>query len=263
MNRKADDTFSRRGFLARAGAIAAGAMIPRTGSTGTDTHSRLGNLHPGTAAIPYRSDVLSGSNVSLPLIREMVDDALISITGESTATTAMSHLLTEGTNDKSVAIKVNCINSYTPTRWEMVRAITERLVNAGISPANIVIYDNQDLNGCGFNSTNFPNGTGEEFNGLQFLGRGSCPYPVPGTTCNLSERIVNADYLINAPVLKGHWGVTDQNFHFTLGMKNHYGSISGLTHTFPDAREMLGRISADPVHVRPKTILIALSPHFL
>ncbi|MCU0612560.1 MAG: DUF362 domain-containing protein [Candidatus Eisenbacteria bacterium] len=261
-----DKRVSRRGFISTVGAAAASALVnPGLSMAGERPASRLGNLHPGVVGIAYNPSANIGVNGNLPVQRTMVDDALMAITGETSAVAAMSQLLTGGTTGKKVAVKVNCINGSVPTRWEMVRAILERLLDAGISPANMVIFDNQDLNGCGFNATNFPNAAGQQFQGLQFLGTGSCPYPVPGTTCSLSTRIVNCDYLVNCPVLKGHWleGVGDPpDFHFTLSLKNHYGSISGLTHTWPDFREMLGRISADPVHVRPKTILVALSAVF-
>ncbi len=255
---------SRRGFLATTGAAAAGALLKPTRLLANSANGpRLGNLHPGVAAIVFDPDATTGTSGNLDIIRTMVDSGLKAITGESTAPDAMAHLLTEGTVGKKVAIKVNCINSGVPTRWEMVRAILERLVDAGIDPSNVTIFDNQNLPNSGYTAANFPNGTGEIFDGLQLLSNhGSCSYSVPGTTCSLSEYIVDADYLVNTPVLKGHWGVTDNDFHFTLGMKNHYGSISGLTHDWPQFREMLGCISADPVHVKPKTILVALSSLF-
>ncbi|MBN1423929.1 DUF362 domain-containing protein [Candidatus Fermentibacteria bacterium] len=254
---------SRRGFLSKAGMATAGVLMRPPFSFAKGAPSpRLGNLHPGVVGIAYNPIATSGTTVSLPVVRTMVDDALMAITGETTPASAMGHLLTEGTAGKNVAFKVNAINSSVPTRWEMVRAILERMLDAGISPANVVIFDNNTLSSSGFSSTNFPNGAGQQFQGLQFLGTGSCSYPVPGTTCTLSDRIVNCDYLVNCPVLKDHWGLNTEGnseFHFTLGMKNHYGSISGLTHNWPAFREMLGRISADPVHVRPKTVLVALS----
>jgi hypothetical protein len=88
----------------------------------------------------------------------------------------------------------------------------------GSFPAeNITIFDRHDLAAHGYTSERFP--------GVNLQSTNDCTsgiiLPLPSGTAELSRHIAEADYLINFPVVKNHYAN-----EFTLGMKNHYGSIA-------------------------------------
>jgi uncharacterized protein (DUF362 family) len=193
----------------------------------------------------------SGSTVNLTVVKQMVDDSLAALTGQADAVSALQWLMPGLGGATKIAIKVNCINGTVPTRWEVVKGVTDRLLDAGVTPANITLFDNRNINGYfGFTAARFPG---------MVLATGHAPDPntqiqvATGVYVQLSSHIVNCDYFINAPVLKNH-GQTDKRW--TLAFKNHIGSVSPVTCHTPNPR--LLNISASQ-HVREKTRLVLLS----
>jgi|GEM_PF-1799304 len=244
---------SRRRFIQTAAIAATGAALP-VRSWGDP--SRSGNVHPGKIVIWEDRDATSGSSVNLSVVKSMVENSLMALTGESTALAALESLLPDLDATKKVTFKVNTLGGNVPTRWEMVRAVTDLLLQTvgGTFPAsNITIFDNRNIAQFGYDSTNFP--------GVNIALRD----PDPGTTIELdtgdywplSSHIVNCEYLINCPILKNH---SQSDKRWTLGFKNHVGSVGFNDyecgcHT-PNPR--LLNISASP-HIRDKTKLILLS----
>jgi hypothetical protein len=152
----------------------------------------------------------------------MIDRGLIVLTGEATPSLALETLLPELSNSTRLVIKVNLIASpsHVWTRWEVVQGFVLRLLETldGSFPAqNITIFDRHDLSLHGYTPDRFP--------GVNLQSSADCTSGImlslPGGTAELSSHIAEADYLINFPVLKNHFAN-----NFTLGMKNHYGSIS-------------------------------------
>ncbi|MBN1424660.1 DUF362 domain-containing protein [Candidatus Fermentibacteria bacterium] len=246
---------SRRRFIQTAAMAAAGATIP-VRNWGEPTRS--GNVMPGKIVIWEDLGASSGTSVNLVTVKTMVENGLMALTGQPTALSALESLLPGLDVTKRVTFKVNCLGTYVPTRWEMVRAVTDLLRQTCGSlypPANITIFDNRGIGSFGFNSTNFPDVT---------IASGANVDPTttieiaPGVTVKLSSHIVNCDYLINCPVLKDH-GQSDKRW--TLAFKNHIGSVYGSSSDgtnchAPNPR--LLNISASP-HVKEKTKLILTS----
>jgi hypothetical protein len=213
---------SRRRFLgATASAIGAGLAthVPRAraGSSG-----RGGGLFPGRGITVWHPEAASGHSVNPEAAQSMIDRGLTALTGEDVPSLALETLLPGLTATSKIAIKVNLIAgpSHVWTRWEVVQAMVVRLLETlggSFPPENITIFDRHDLPAHGYTADRFPGvnleSTSDCTSGISLL--------LPGGTAELSRHISEADYLLNFPVLKNHYAN-----HFTLGMKNHYGSIS-------------------------------------
>lgn len=213
---------SRRRFLgATASAIGAG-LATHVPNVHAGSSGRGGGLFPGRGITVWHPGAASGHSVDLTAAQLLVDRGLIALTGAPSAPSALETLLPLLTGDSKIAIKVNLIAgpSHCWTRWEIVQAFVMRLLETveGSFPAgNITIFDRHDLAAHGYTSERFP--------GVNLQSTNDCTSGIilslPGGTAELSRHIAEADYLINFPVLKNHYAN-----HFTLGMKNHYGSVS-------------------------------------
>ncbi len=239
---------SRRRFMQSAALAAAGAALPFRRSM---ANPRSGNTVPGRIVIWEDLAASSGATVDQAVVKQMVDAGLGALTGEADAVSALQWLMPGLGSTTKIAIKVNCINGTVPTRWEVVKGVTDRLLDAGVAAGNITLFDNRNINGnYGFTTARFPG---------MVLATGHAPDPAtlievsPGVTVQLSSHIVNCDYLINTPVLKNH-GQSDKRW--TLAFKNHIGSVSPVQCHTPNPR--LLNISASE-HVKEKTRLILLS----
>jgi len=121
-----------------------------------------------------------------------------------------------------VGLKVNCLAGRgMSTRKELVRALADRLISAGVKPRNIVVWDraNQDLRKAGYRI----NRGGNE---VQCYGTDEVGY-YPAliqhrSIGSLFSRILieQCTKVINLPVLKDH-GICG----VTLGLKNFFGAI--------------------------------------
>lgn len=246
---------SRRDFMKTVAITAVGASFHW--SRGASAF-RSGNVLPGRIAIIEKLDASSGSTVNLAVIQQMVDDGLMWLTGQPNPVAALESLFPGLDTSKRIAIKVNILESLVPTRWEMIKALTDRLVQmlGGTFPAgNITVFDNvpgwctSTMAGCGFTAESFPD---------IVISDESNPDPgtqiwVGDTNLLLSSHIVNCDYLINCPVLKEH---RQTGKYWTLGFKNHIGSVSPMTcHSY---EPRLLTLSASP-HLKDKTKLVMLS----
>jgi uncharacterized protein (DUF362 family) len=130
-----------------------------------------------------------------------------------------------------VGIKVNCLSGRRmSTHTELVDAIVQRLIQAGVAPRNILIWDrqNSELNEAGFtlNAWGKPvacagcNGLGYDSELTVHRSIGSF-FGKPVTELCTAQ--------INVPVLKDH-GVVG----ITLGMKNFFGAIHNPNKYHPD-----------------------------
>ncbi len=235
---------SRRDFLKSAALAAAATSAPLTVLA---RGGRSGNSLPGRIVIREDLDATLGADVDLTVVKQMVDQGLMDLTGQANPASAMESLLPGLDAAKKIAIKVNCLFT-TNTRWEVVRAVTDnlRLMLGGTFPAgNITIFDNNYIGGDGFTAANFP--------GIVLGGHNpsSTPVWVGDRYVNLSSYIVDCDYLINCPVLKNHSG-----HRWTLGFKNHIGSVDPVS-CHPYEPRLL-TLAASP-HVKDKTKLLVLS----
>ncbi len=246
---------SRRSFIRLSGAAAAGSLLAASGCAGTPAApiptllSSDGNapvLDPEQAATQaldktYRRpeiikfypqarsqvvrarnpDVWQGDRVSADIVRKMLDDALIQLTGKPDIKTAWQALFNP---DERIAIKVNTFShSTTWTHVELVKAATDGLQEAGIPGENIFIYDayTNELKDAGFQVNR--DGPGVRCFGTDLAC--SSAWTVGAETAKLSDILTSCDALINMPVLKAHWMAG-----YTFALKNHLGSVY-----FPEA----------------------------
>lgn len=244
---------SRRTFIKSAALFSAGAAMP---FHETQRDTRSGNVFPGRIVIwedLAATDGNGSNDIDLAVVQQMFDSSITALTGIADPVLALESLLPGLDTSKRVAIKINCINNSTPTRWEVVKAITDRLcdtLGGTFPPGNITVFDDNGLH-FGYNATNFP---GIVLTSNPDSSSSTTLIEVqPGVTVKLSNHIVNCDYLINCPVLKDH-GQSDKRW--TLAFKNHIGSVYPSTCHTPNPR--LLNISASP-HIREKTRLVVLS----
>ncbi|HEX7343939.1 MAG TPA: DUF362 domain-containing protein [bacterium] len=130
-----------------------------------------------------------------------------------------------------VGIKVNCLSGRRmSTHVELVDAIVQRLIQAGVPPRNILIWDrlNNDLRQAGFKLR--PYGEEVACAGCDVLGYDN-DLTVHRSIGSLFARSVTdlCTAQINVPVLKDH-GIVG----VTLGMKNFFGAIHNPNKYHPD-----------------------------
>jgi uncharacterized protein (DUF362 family) len=122
-----------------------------------------------------------------------------------------------------VGIKVNCLSGQqASTHRELVTAITERLLKAGVKPGQIIIWDrlNKDLESAGY-PLNWKNKNKVLCFGNDVAGYDSNLF-INGSVGSLITRTLtqHCTAVINLPVLKDH-GIVG----VTLSMKNFFGAI--------------------------------------
>jgi hypothetical protein len=174
----------------------------------------------------------------------MVDQGMIALTGAASLASAWQILLPNYQAGQKIAIKANFNNSYTCTDTDTqidaliqpVNAIVRGLKLIGVQEADIWVFDAARMIPDRF-------AVGCVYPGVTFFGSGSCDSrslatfnstapgstiqfnPPPGApnpgTIKVTDVLVNANYLINMPIMKNHVlaGVT-------LGFKHHFGSTN-------------------------------------
>jgi hypothetical protein len=219
----------------------------------------------------------------------MVERGVMTLTGEATPGDAWAALIPYQAGD-SVAIKVNLNNCYScdgaddnemDSYSETVNAVIDGLVSIGVPPDRIWITDPSRTIGNRFrnrittagvryysveaySNCNDPNYFITEYVPIDSSDTSPISNP-PDEQVRPARVLVDADHLINIPLMKGHgppgW--------YTLALKNHYGSVYFKNHNraemhdyiypgssnYDPSRNPLGDISNNP-HIRNKTRLI-------
>lgn len=188
-----------------------------------DMSARKSAAQDGMSKVVIAShpDAVTGVRVDTNAAQEMVDACIMNLTGVSDVGGAWESVLPGLSPDDLITIKVNCINSSLATHPQVVDAITEGLIAAGVEPNNIIIWDrtNHELTNCGYKRNT--EATGVRCFGTNQGGWGYDKQIKPGgRSTRLSKILTSTDHLINVPVLKDH-----SIAGATLGMKNHYGSV--------------------------------------
>ncbi|HID64240.1 MAG TPA: DUF362 domain-containing protein [Anaerolineae bacterium] len=155
----------------------------------------------------------SVDNIATDVVKQMLDAAIVELTGISDAQEAWQTLFDP---TERIAIKVNTISRYT-TSVPLAYAVAEKLQASGVVAENIVIFDRDtgELQQPGY--TINEDGPGVRCRATRDYRE---PRDVAGTTQRLSDILLECDALINMPLLKQH-GFSG----LTFAMKNHYGSI--------------------------------------
>jgi uncharacterized protein (DUF362 family) len=204
-------------------------------------------------AVPSRvvrarhSGVWNDDNLSPEVLGQMLDAAITRLTGLPDANTAWQGLFDPG---ERIALKVNTAGSSVWTHVPLVTAITDRLQAIGVPPEQITVYDrsSRELRGAGFKTNR--DGPGVRCYGTDDSYSGQAT--VTGQATRLSDILMQADALINVPLLKQH-GLSG----FTFALKNHYGTINNPLdfHYGQPFRRGLAEISTLPP-IKDKTRLI-------
>ncbi len=197
---------NRREFLASGAAAALLATTPGLAA----------EAKPDVVIVRDKSrSVIKGFEVDAAIAKRLVDKAVTSLAGEDDVAKAWRKFVDP--KDK-VAVKFNGLFRRATTHPEIIRAVVEGLVKAGVKPENITVYDRaaKDLRTTGLNAK--PPGPGVRVLGT---GRNYGPRVKAGSVAtSLSNLLLQADVLVNVPILKSHvrCGVTG-------ALKNHLGTV--------------------------------------
>lgn len=158
-----------------------------------------------------------GMDVEREVAEKVLDVAMIGLLGLGSAHAAWRRLFFP---DDIVAIKVNAIGwmNYYPAP-ALVEAICRRLIEVGVKPENIYVYDRytRELAKGGFPIN-------RERKGVRVFGTDGKhgPWTESGKwRGRLSKILLRATAVINVPILRPH-GLTG----VTIALKNHYGSFN-------------------------------------
>jgi uncharacterized protein (DUF362 family) len=216
-----------------------------------------------------------GDHVSQHQVTRMVDQGLMALTGTASRAAAWLALLPGYAPGQRVAIKANVVNAQSlddgdndiDALIELVNSVVAGLKEIGVAEADIWVYDasrtipNRFRYRCAYPGVQF---SGLDVNDLGFSDTERVVFapPAGGPTLadkRLSQVLVNADYLINMPIMKKHCCA-----HVTLAFKNHFGTIEKCWEvhepTFPDTSVYRSDYSAlvdiyQNPHIVGKTVL--------
>jgi uncharacterized protein (DUF362 family) len=189
-----------------------------------------------------------GDYVDQSVVYEMMDRGLMELTGRTSRAAAWQALIPDYLPGQRVAIKVNLNNARSEgdsdniidALVELVNAVIGGLKDIGVAESYIWVYDairyipDRFRSGCAFPGVQF---SGTNINSQGFSSTERVTFAPPSGSPSLADQrisnvLVNADYLINMPVMKKHccaW--------VTLSFKNHFGSIENCAalhdYTFP------------------------------
>lgn len=185
----------------------------------------------------------------LDRVLAMLDRGMVRVFGTENAEKAWQQVASP---EDVVALKVNCICARLASNPVVAAAIAQRLMEVGVLPQNIIIFDRTsgELRNAGYELVK--TGTDKPYcYGIDG------DYGAPITQGTFTGGIANlltqkATVLINVPVMKD-WGGSQ----VTMALKSHLGSINNpgaqhrdMAHTIPDLN------ATDPI--RTKTRLVVL-----
>lgn len=233
----------------------------RTPTPGT---ARVVHIHAPSATNWNGTSNYYYNYVNQSVVNDMVDRGVMALTGASTRADAWRTLIPNYSGG-IVAIKVNFNNSQLGNLINAlihpVNAVIRGLLEIGVAAQNILVYDATRAIPEYFRS-------GCLYSGIRFYDRNSANFPVtvsfsrPGLPVEkLTSAVVDAAYLINVPIMKGH-SITG----VTLGFKNHLGTIHDPLSLHEYIAPMWGQYydsNHSPMvdiyltsHIRNKTVLI-------
>jgi hypothetical protein len=220
-------------------AMAASSKIVRAAQGSPELSPGLGNKWPGRVVINYNKNAVDSSFKPVPsVVRQMVDDAILKLTDQTSIGSAWKEIFPSSlTAQSKIAIKVFCAEPRVPTHWSSIRAITDGLqqmdFNGSRFPAsNIAIYEGNASNRFSeaeFTAANFPGIKLDYWAPGKFVNGGDGAFsnrPYAGT-------LKDADFLINVFNPRGH----NIGSTFTIGFKSHYGTYELNTNKSGDLHQ--------------------------
>lgn len=243
---------SRREFL-KLSALLAGLATVRTNSTAGAAPSldkpKVVHVYSERATDWNFLSGWWGNHVNQDVVSKMVDRGVMELTGRKTRVDAWSALIPDYVPGQRVAIKVNFNNAQDPgdgdnsidATIQPVNAVIAGLKEIGVAASDIWVYDavraipTRFRNGCDHPGVQFSGDSTSNHQGFSTTQKVTFQPPAGGPSLaaqRISNVLVNADYLINVPLMKKHccaW--------VTLSFKNHFGSIENCAaphgYTFP------------------------------
>lgn len=242
---------SRRDFLKQAAAAGVGAacasLIP--GAAGAQQPKSRVVVIKNTAALADGDS--PGGSVNKAIVRNMVDQAVAKVAGVSTAKEGWASLFKP---TDVVGIKVNCLfGKGVCTHPEVAHAVADALVDAGLKPSNVIIWDRStgNLLTCGYK-------VNKDGDGVRVLANDGVWEDEPTRLGQFEGRltkIVTRDItaIVNIPVMKHHGGSG-----ISGALKNHYGTHDNPgRHHGNNCDPYLAELNAIPA-IRDKTRLIVM-----
>jgi hypothetical protein len=192
----------------------------------------------------HHSGAWAGADTAQQTVIKMLDAGLISLTGVADELSAWQALFNAGDR---VLLKVNCIDSGLPTPPVVTYAVAQRLIDAGLSPENILIFDRTDreLQASGYKLNE--SGPGIRCHGA--LGAGT-EAALSQATVRFFQEFDECDAVINLPLPRSH-----PFAGITVALKNHYGSVNQPMSLHGNSCEAAADLNAQPI-LRDKTRLI-------
>jgi hypothetical protein len=216
--------------------IASGASHNLPPNAGKVVHTR------SAAATNWNGEDDYWSYLDQAAVDSMVELGLRELTGAETVIDAWTSLIPAYQPGERIAIKVNFNNTRTcdntapviDALMEPVNAVAKGLIQFGVAPEDICVYDAvralpERFVGKNFYGVGFYDGWSETFcrteAGFTYQGDNQVIFfPPAGVTMPaeyVTDVLINATYLINMPIMKGGHPLAG----VTLGFKNHFGTI--------------------------------------
>jgi uncharacterized protein (DUF362 family) len=151
-------------------------------------------------------------------VQALLDRAIHQYTGIEKPVDAWKHIVPVG---KTIGLKVNGLGGKgISTHPALIRAVCERLQQAGVKPGQIIIWEQRTnfLQACGYSIANDPS----KIRALssEVVGYESEPAAFGSVKVNMAKILTQCDMVIGMPVLKDH-----QLAGVTFAMKNMYGVV--------------------------------------
>jgi uncharacterized protein (DUF362 family) len=210
---------SRRDFLK--GALAGAAVLRVSAAAGVLAGAEQGAAAAKSKVVIARDAQLrgTGSTVDSGRMLSLLDRAMQALFDRDHPIEAWKRLVRPG---ETVGLKVNTLGGRgISTSPQLVEAVCERLQEAGIKPADIVIWDrdSEELERAGFHLS--MDGSRVQCFGTDRIGYEEDLAAYGSVGSRLSKILTQrSGVLINLPVLKDHDGAG-----VTLALKNMYGAI--------------------------------------
>jgi uncharacterized protein (DUF362 family) len=210
---------NRREFIqaAATGALVLGSQSKLGLAAMMDQHGTAGKAK----VVVARDAALHGSGMQLDEKRvlALLDRAIAAYTGRDNPVEAWKHIVPAG---QVIGLKTNGLGGKgISTHLALVLAVAERLLQAGVKPGNILVWDRnaRDLQACGLTINTDPSRIrcfGSDLSGFE-------EQPVAFGTANVKlSKILTREcgMVIGLPILKDHGGAG-----VTFAMKNMYGVV--------------------------------------
>jgi hypothetical protein len=168
---------------------------PTTTPISLPENSRVVHVHDESAT-SWNGEVDFWNHVDQAVVDEMVDRGMMALTGASTVADAWRALLPSYRVGEGIAIKANFNNSFSCDE-------SDRTIDALIQPINAMVRGMKQI---GVAETDI-----WVYDAIRFI---------PDRFIRISDILINATYLIDMPIMKGHFGPG-----VSLSFKNHFGTI--------------------------------------